>query len=779
MTREQELFQFIVNLAPEGETALVVRQKPVERAGVPVLHADGSPRYTWPAFLPDKRRLQGEAWYVNTGSFITERFVDGKPSAAAANCDYVLFMMLDDVGTEKARIPPLDPTWIIETSPGSYQYGYAFSEQPTKGEYAAAIRAIAAAGYSDPGATNAVRNCRLPGSVNLKPGRRNFVARLVEFFPDRQFLLEQICTTLGVVPGPVDAPLLAHRLKDTGTDSVLEWMNTSGMVLTPQNASGWLGIMCPNHAEHTDGQIEARYNPSMRAFCCYHGHCADLNSTTFLEWVAGQGGPSVATGLRDDIMAARLSETLGKLKPTPAYPDDVAEQIKEVNRREAARVEKTEWYNRFAYVISNDSYFDMDEGVEYTRGNFNALFRHVACKSIHPPHRRIEASICYDENRQAANARVLTGMMYAAGNGPLVGRAGMSYGNRWRDGRPTIPAGIATDDDVRLWLDHVELLVPERAEREHCLNVMAFKVRNPAVKINHAVLHGGDEGCGKDTMWAPLIWAVGGPLSANRALVDANTIDNSFTYHLESEILVLNELREPEARERRALANKLKPLIAAPPETLSVNRKGMHPHEALNRMLVLAFSNEQVPLSLASTDRRWFCIWSSAPRMSEEASQAMWAWYKDGGFAKIAQWLKARDLSAFNPAATPMTTEYKMSMIEHGMSTAESYITEMVRGRRGEFAHGIIGGPFHSLCDRLAQLMPPGVKVPIPALLHALKEAGWRDMGRLGSVGYPTKRHIFCANDVARGKTKSELRALVETPPATAGRVVVPMKRSG
>ena len=93
-------------------------------------------------------------------------------------------MMLDDIGT-KSKEPPLAPTWVMETSEGSFQWGYAFSEQPSKGDFTAAITAIAEAGYTDPGATNAVRNCRIPGSVNLKRGRNNFEARLVEFHPPR------------------------------------------------------------------------------------------------------------------------------------------------------------------------------------------------------------------------------------------------------------------------------------------------------------------------------------------------------------------------------------------------------------------------------------------------------------------------------------------------------------------------------------------------------------------------------------------------------------------
>ena len=170
-----DFVEFLQGLAPAGETLLVVNQKPVMRDGKQLTHADGTLKYTWPAYLPSRRRGEA-AWYANTGSFIIDRFKDGQPSASAANCEYVLVMMLDDVGT-KAKTPPLPPTWIMETSEGSFQWGYAFSEQPKKGEFTAAMTAIAEAGYTDPGATNAVRNFRLPGSVNLKPGRGGFKAR--------------------------------------------------------------------------------------------------------------------------------------------------------------------------------------------------------------------------------------------------------------------------------------------------------------------------------------------------------------------------------------------------------------------------------------------------------------------------------------------------------------------------------------------------------------------------------------------------------------------------
>ena len=45
--------EYITNLAPEGETALIVRQKPqLDGNGMLQSHADGTIKCTWPAFLP-------------------------------------------------------------------------------------------------------------------------------------------------------------------------------------------------------------------------------------------------------------------------------------------------------------------------------------------------------------------------------------------------------------------------------------------------------------------------------------------------------------------------------------------------------------------------------------------------------------------------------------------------------------------------------------------------------------------------------------------------------
>jgi hypothetical protein len=219
-----------------------VRQKPQLKAGELQFHADGAIKCTWPAYLPSHNIKPDWAIYGNTASFIIDRFDNGHVSASAANCEYVLVMVLDDVGDpEKApNTPTVPPTWIIETSEGSYQWGYTFSEQPTKGEYAAAIRAVADAGYTDPGACNPVRNFRLPGSINLKPNKNRFAARLVEFHPEREYTLSELCAGLNVTPAPADSLTLRPiRLSDDGADDVMAWLSGQGLLFgLPKRTDG-------------------------------------------------------------------------------------------------------------------------------------------------------------------------------------------------------------------------------------------------------------------------------------------------------------------------------------------------------------------------------------------------------------------------------------------------------------------------------------------------------------------------------------------------------------
>jgi hypothetical protein len=154
--------------------------------------------------------------------------------------------------------------------------------------------------------------------------------------------------------------------------------------------------------------------------------------------------------------------------------------------------------------------------------------------------------------------------------------------------------------------------------------------------------------------------------------------------------------------------------------------------------------------------------------MTSEAGAAMWQWFNNGGVSACAAWLAARDVSAFNPGAAPPVTEFKLTLIEQGMSANESYLVDLIRGRNGVFALGVIASPFHAVCDTLSLKAPGTFKVSQGALLHALLECDWFDCGRVSSREHTTKKQVYCAPDML-GHKKSELRAMVEGVTVRAG----------
>ena len=71
----QTFVDFLAQAAPEGETILIVRQKPRIYDGQPALHGDGTPKYSWVPCLPERyREDRPAAWYANTAVYILDRF---------------------------------------------------------------------------------------------------------------------------------------------------------------------------------------------------------------------------------------------------------------------------------------------------------------------------------------------------------------------------------------------------------------------------------------------------------------------------------------------------------------------------------------------------------------------------------------------------------------------------------------------------------------------------------------------------------------------------------
>ena len=461
--------------------------------------------------------------------------------------------------------------------------------------------------------------------------------------------------------------------------------------------------------------------------------------------------------MTDKPLSEALAAAAQRMASAGETPASILQAAEAVAARDISTLPVAEWFSRFAYLADADGYFDLVNRRPITRQSFNAHYRHVKCISIHTGH-PIHASNSFDENRAAMGGVIAAGLTYAPGAGALLERHGEAWGNLWRNARVTPVAG-----DASPWLDHLARLLPCDWERNHLLDCLAFKFQHPDRKINHGILIAGHPGSGKDSALHPFLQAVGGPQLQNVAVVRGEDIISQFGYALENEVLLLNELRRGVNRDKRAVEEFMKVLCAAPPELIMVNRKMQHPYPALNRGLPIAMSNFRDAIHLSDDDRRWFVLWSDAPKMTQEAASALWGWYGSGGIANVAYTLSQRPLQAFNPAAPPPMTEAKRRLLNVRQESVEETLLADVRARRGVFADGIIGGPWGDIARKIEPIINRGI-IPVNVLTGVMSLSGWTNRGNIATARNPNRRIIYTAPDSVYGTMNSaQCRDALET----------------
>ena len=217
----------------------------------------------------------------------------------------------------------------------------------------------------------------------------------------------------------------------------------------------------------------------------------------------------------------------------------------------------------------------------------------------------------------------------------------------------------------------------------HLLDVLAFKVQHPEIKINHAILLGSfDHGIGKDMWLSPVRRGVGAAnwrnISASHAL---KGIENNFTPFLKSSILRVSEVHEMGAK-RFAFYDSTKDWCASPPETLTVADKHVKEHSIMNAVLVIFTSNHKNDgLHIPAEDRRTFVAWSS--RKKGDLSEAFWSDYDhkikhEHAAEHVAAYLATRDISKFNPGAAPPKTAAWEEIVANGTEPAEDDLRDLL-----------------------------------------------------------------------------------------------------
>mgnify|MGYP000881538557 CR=1 FL=1 len=204
------------------------------------------------------------------------------------------------------------------------------------------------------------------------------------------------------------------------------------------------------------------------------------------------------------------------------------------------------------------------------------------------------------------------------------------------------------------WLDLVARVYPKEAG--HLYDWFAHRVQQPGNKCNHAVLLGGDQGIGKDTMLEPIKDAIG---PWNFQDIGPGAAMGRFNGFLKSVILRISEARDLGDHDRFAFYDKSKTWIAAPPDVHRIDEKNRQEYAAFNVCGVVITTNRLDAVHLEPDDRRHFVAWSDLTKEDFKADYwaEFWGWLDAGGRGHVQAFLRARDLSRFNPKAPPPKTE--------------------------------------------------------------------------------------------------------------------------
>jgi hypothetical protein len=204
------------------------------------------------------------------------------------------------------------------------------------------------------------------------------------------------------------------------------------------------------------------------------------------------------------------------------------------------------------------------------------------------------------------------------------------------------------------WIDHVHKIYPDDAG--HIIPWLAHHRQHPGEKVNHALVLGGDQGIGKDSLLQPLKYAVG-PWNFHE-ISPAHLLGqfNSFT---KSVILRINEGRDLGDIDRFKFYDHTKIYTAAPPDVLRVNEKHLREYYVLNCLgLIITTNHKTDGLYLPADDRRHYVAWSDCRKedFTPEYWNTLWSFYADGGFAHVTAYLNEFDLAGFDPKAPPPKT---------------------------------------------------------------------------------------------------------------------------
>lgn len=454
-------------------------------------------------------------------------------------------------------------------------------------------------------------------------------------------------------------------------------------------------------------------------------------------------------------------------------------------RREIEFIQRAGYLDEFRFDLDQCKFWDTVNGVLYHAQAMNARIPTDDWPTITVPGKK-EGSFSLrkvkpsDAAQKFENGLVIDGSTWWPGESQLIlNQLVTERGPQYKPGSITyntyIPADHSRlcpkDNGPDPWVAHVKRLFPIELEHNHFFDYAAHMLQFPEVKVNHGIVISGGQGIGKDTMLLPLRWGVG---LWNTAEIGPDNIEDRFNPFVKSVMLVINEVRpHNESHRASSFYNRIKPYCAAPPESLPMEMKQCHIVYVQNVMRVFLTTNDYQTMHIPDEDRRLFVMHSFLPPQwaDNDYFKVMFAYFKDGGMDAVVTWLLERDISHFEPGATPPMTEGKRQIMQSTLLTRRGPLAEAFEEMVGEgeppnvFFLADLKEKLDWGLDEIEKLVQ---SFKHPSLLHKLQEIGyeiarnpdgkvWKWKKGTGAEVVQFKAALACVKKNVPGNARTEL----------------------
>jgi hypothetical protein len=291
--------------------------------------------------------------------------------------------------------------------------------------------------------------------------------------------------------------------------------------------------------------------------------------------------------------------------------------------------------------------------------------------------KKVSANVWLDQNKPVEQMTWAPGLPTIIkdrliSDGGWIEREKVSCLNLYRP--PTTILGSAAA--ARPWLNHIQRVYGSNVD--HIVRWLAHRRQRPQDKINHALVLGGSQGIGKDTLLEPAKYAVG---PWNFSEVSPQQMSGRFNGFLRSVILRVNEARDLGDTNRFQFYDHMKTYTAAPPDVLRVDEKHLREHSILNCCGVIITTNYKADgIYLPSDDRRHFVAWSDLTKddFPPDYWKNLWDWYEHGGIEHVVAFLAKLDITGFDPKAPPPKTAAFWDIVDANRAPEDAELADVL-----------------------------------------------------------------------------------------------------